>query len=100
MKILRAGFSSFILAVTLFHQTTRAASSCESLARLMPAQTTVTLAQTVAAGAFKPSGSSGGGGAFADLPAFCRVAATIRPSTDSDIKGEVWMPSANWNGKL
>jgi len=34
------------------------------------------------------------------LPAFCRVAATLRPSSDSDIKIEVWMPAANWNGKF
>ena len=35
-----------------------------------------------------------------DLPAFCRVAATLKPSSDSDIKIEVWLPTANWNGKF
>jgi feruloyl esterase len=35
-----------------------------------------------------------------DLPAFCRVAATLMPSADSDIKIEVWMPASAWNGKL
>jgi feruloyl esterase len=35
-----------------------------------------------------------------NLPAFCRIAATLRPSSDSDIKIEVWMPAANWNGKF
>jgi hypothetical protein len=34
------------------------------------------------------------------LPAFCRVTATLMPSTDSEIKIELWMPSANWNGKF
>jgi hypothetical protein len=29
---------------------------------------------------------------FKQLPAFCRVAATLTPSTDSDIRIEVWMP--------
>jgi feruloyl esterase len=29
----------------------------------------------------------------------CRVAATLRPSPDSDIKIEVWMPVTGWNGK-
>src|SRR5918999_3418248 len=29
----------------------------------------------------------------------CRVAATLRPSSDSEIKMEVWMPTANWNGR-
>jgi len=37
---------------------------------------------------------------MADLPAFCRVAATLTPSADSDIKIEVWLPTANWNGKF
>ncbi len=37
---------------------------------------------------------------FASLPEFCRVAATLRPSPDSDIKIEVWMPASGWNGKF
>ena len=50
----------------------------------------------------------GGGGpvpaaaaqALRELPAFCRVAATLTPSSDSDIKIEVWMPASGWNGKF
>ena len=38
--------------------------------------------------------------AFADLPAFCRVAATLTPTKESDIKIEVWLPAAGWNGKF
>ena len=34
------------------------------------------------------------------LPAYCRVAATLKPSTDSDIKMELWMPAEDWNGKF
>jgi feruloyl esterase len=37
---------------------------------------------------------------FKRLPAFCRVAATLKPSQDSDIKIEVWMPLENWNNKF
>ena len=34
------------------------------------------------------------------LPAFCRVAATLKPSLDSDIKIEVWLPADDvWNRK-
>ena len=33
------------------------------------------------------------------LPAHCRIAATLTPSSDSDIKIEVWLPSEGWNGK-
>lgn len=34
------------------------------------------------------------------LPAYCRVELTIKPSSDSDIKSEVWMPVSGWNGKF
>ena len=33
-------------------------------------------------------------------PAYCRVLATLTPSSDSDIKMELWLPLENWNGKL
>ena len=41
-----------------------------------------------------------GANAYKELPDFCRVAATLKPSSDSDIKIEVWLPVANWNRKL
>jgi feruloyl esterase len=34
------------------------------------------------------------------LPAFCRVIAEDKPTADSFIKIEVWMPSSGWNGKF
>ena len=35
------------------------------------------------------------------LPAFCRVEATARPTSDSEIKFEVWIPPADaWNSKF
>ena len=63
---------------------------------------TITLAQSVAAGAFTPPGPAAPGGAqaFSTLPAFCRVAATLAPTSDSDIKIEVWLPATGWNRKL
>jgi feruloyl esterase len=69
-----------------------AAPPCESLTSLALPNTTITLAQTVPAGAVEPS--------FTAPAAFCRVAATLKPTADSDIKIEVWMPSAGWNGKF
>jgi len=67
------------------------ARSCESLAAVKLDGMTVTLAQRVAAGA-EPK--------YSKLPAFCRVAATLRPTGDSEIGIEVWMPEgAAWNGK-
>jgi feruloyl esterase len=38
--------------------------------------------------------------ALAKLPAFCRVVAVARPSADSAINIEVWLPLAGWNGKF
>jgi feruloyl esterase len=40
------------------------------------------------------------GGQAAPLPAHCRVAATLKPSSDSHIEMELWMPAENWNGKF
>ena len=75
------------------------AGSCGDLARLALPHATITTAASVASGAFKPDGQSEGG-EFSALPAFCRVAATLKPSADSDIKIEVWLPAAGWNGKF
>lgn len=36
----------------------------------------------------------------ADLPAYCRVQMDLRPSADSLIKMEIWLPAENWNGKF
>jgi feruloyl esterase len=77
-----------------------AATPCESLSSLGLPNTTITLAQSVAAGGFTQPGGRGGGGQFANLPAFCRVSATLKPTSDSDIKIEVWLPASGWNGKL
>ena len=80
------------------------ASTCESLTALKLQHSAITLAEPVAAGAFTPSGPAGGKGkqnaAFLSLPAFCRVAATLTPSSDSEIKIEVWLPESGWNGNL
>ena len=35
-----------------------------------------------------------------DLPAYCRVAATIKPTADSDIEMVLWIPVSEWNRKL
>jgi hypothetical protein len=76
------------------------AASCESLALLKLPNGEVTMAQTTAAGAFATPGDGRGTTAFARLPAFCRVAATLRPTPRSAIKAEVWLPVSTWNGKF
>ncbi len=79
--------------------------SCEQLAQLALPHTQITSAQTVAAGAFTPPAGTppwmaGDPSFYKQLPAFCRVTATAKPSADSDIKIEVWMPASGWNGKF
>ena len=78
------------------------AAACERLAKsLSLPNTTVTAAQVVSAGTFTPPGvGAAARQELATLPAFCRVALTIAPSADSDIKSEVWLPMSGWNGKF
>src|SRR5262245_13132937 len=81
------------------------AAPCDTISALKLQDATITLAQVVPAGQFSmPAGREGGGRGAANpyksLPEFCRVAATLTPSSDSDIKVEVWLPTDGWNGKF
>src|ERR1700736_6660562 len=106
MKILVGAFCAVLCAGLMNSHTLDATASCESLASLTLPHTTITNAQAVEAGAFAAPTAAGGtppaaaAQAFGNLPAFCRVAATLKPSSDSDIKIEVWMPASGWNGKF
>jgi feruloyl esterase len=73
------------------------ARPCESLLRLVSPSVSITLANTVEAGAFTPTE---GTEPLSHLPAFCRVAVKLSPSADSDIGAEIWLPAAGWNGKF
>jgi feruloyl esterase len=90
--------------LTLVCTVSVSAASCESLSTLALKDTTVTMAKLVPAGQFSLPGErqtgGRGGNPYKDLPEFCRVAATLKPSSDSDIKIEVWLPANGWNGKF
>jgi feruloyl esterase len=78
---------------------------CEGLTKLNLPHTQVITATVVTKGAFvPPPGASFGGREpnpiFATLPDFCRVIAVSRPTSDSEIKVEVWMAVDGWNGRL
>jgi feruloyl esterase len=94
--------SAAVIAVLMPPLNLVAAVSCESLSSLTLSDTTITLAQVVpAAGFSRPTtGPSSAEQAFSNPVAFCRVAATLTPSPDSDIKIEVWLPATGWNGKF
>jgi feruloyl esterase len=90
-------------------------ASCESLKTLSLPNTTIVAAEMVAAGPFTqpgrgappapaaaaPEGRGRGGPAAPPqiVPARCRINAILRPSPDSEIEMEAWLPD-NWNGKF
>ena len=72
-------------------------TACANLAALTIPNVVINAATAVAAGGFTPPGAA----TAMTLPAFCRVEATARPTSDSDIKFEVWIPPTDaWNGKF
>ena len=58
--------------------------------------TAITAAEPVTAGTY----TAPDGEVFTSLPAFCRIAATLTPTSDSNINIEVWMPYSGWNGRF
>ena len=78
--------------------------SCGKLMSLAIPKTSITFANEVEAGKFAgpPAAFTGRDltAFYKNVPAFCRVVAEAKPTSDSDIRIEVWMPLANWNGKL
>lgn len=69
---------------------------CLGLSKLTLPAAVVLSSTPIAAGRFKgPDGKP-----QSQLGEFCRVVGSARPSADSDIRFEVWMPSTGWNGRL
>jgi feruloyl esterase len=80
------------------------AAGCEPLTRLSVPNAQVTSARVIPPGTLSVGGSGPmaavTNAALAGLPEFCRVTAVSRPSPDSDIRMEIWLPTSGWNGKL
>jgi Tannase and feruloyl esterase len=94
-----------LLALGVASQAFAQSKSCEELAKLEWPDMKVTLAQVVQPGAFTPP--AGGPGpvrepspVFKTLPAFCRVAVTLTPTADSEIRSEIWLPVSGWSSKF
>jgi feruloyl esterase len=86
-------------------------AACSALAKIALPAATITSAEPVGVGEYlmpqaaqglfnRPGMNVAGRIESGPNPAFCRVAATWKPSVDSEIKIEVWLPQAGWNGKL
>jgi tannase/feruloyl esterase len=91
---LRLALPAFLLVISI--PAAAAATACENLSSLKLKDATVA-AQSVLAGAFAVPGTKS---TVRISAAFCRVALSLKPSADSDIKVEVWLPSTRWNGKF
>lgn len=98
MKISHCIFGALLVAAPAFAQT------CEQLAKLVLPSASITAAQSVAAGAFSgpraPFTGEDLSAFYKTLPAFCRLTVEAKPTADSHIKIEVFMPASGWNGKL
>lgn len=72
-------------------------TACANLAALTIPSVTIRAATQLPPGAFAAPGTR----QELMLPAFCRVEAVARPTSDSEIRFEVWLPPADaWNGKF
>lgn len=85
--------SASLLASAAFYAAPAFGADCANLASLNLPKTTITLAQSYAAG------ETVSGTTVAPV-GLCRVAGTVKPSRESNINFEVWIPTdGSWNGK-
>jgi len=107
MRFLAACFGAVLLATLgLSAQTTRSGNGamtsdrlteCSALPGLAIDGTTITSAAMVTSGTLEIAPST----KVTNMPAFCRVQAISKPSADSNIFFEVWLPDrSNWNGRF
>src|SRR5262245_52442542 len=104
------------IAFVLLGATAVATTPCSSDLALKLADATITNAAIVpegppparGGGARGARGGAGRGGAApavpaappANIPAHCRVQMVLKPTSDSVINMELWLPTQNWNGKF
>jgi feruloyl esterase len=90
-------------AVLLFALNVAAPTSCERLKALPFPDATIISAELLPTGPMKSDSKMppmGPPQPALTLPAYCRVAAVLKPSPDSHIEMEVWLPADTWNGKF
>jgi feruloyl esterase len=72
-------------------------TSCASLQNFSFPNTTITAAQLQPGGPYVAPDAWHL--AFTNLPPYCQVSATIKPTSDSNINVQVWMPTDRYNGR-
>jgi hypothetical protein len=70
------------------------AAACEDLVNLKLADTTIKSAESIPAGDYTTSDKV----TRKDMPAFCRVVASVSAAPDSDVGLEIWLPRESWKG--
>ncbi len=84
-----------LLTVPLLRASAAEPTPCERLSQVDLPGAAITTAESVPTGDFTPPY----GDRLEELPAFCRVAGVLKPSNDSFIRFELWLPASDWNGK-
>jgi feruloyl esterase len=74
-----------------------AVRQCADLSKLaFEGNTSIAVAEAVTSGSVTtPAGQT-----ISGLPEFCRVVGVSKPTADSNINFEVWLPTKTWNGKF
>jgi len=97
-RIAAATFVIIIFSsIPMFAASADVSARCHDISKMDLPNVTITTAEPIDSGTFtdpilkKP---------ISNLPPFCRVAATLKPTPDSNIKIELWMPEENWNGRF
>jgi feruloyl esterase len=85
-----------LVALLLLASSVASASDCAGLKNLNLDHTTITTAERVTGGSMDIEGSA----PMRGLPGLCRITGVMRPTRDSAIHFEVWMPEETWNGRL
>jgi feruloyl esterase len=93
------GVAIGLFAAVTFASAPALASPCTNLQSLQLEHTTITSAADNTSGAFVVPGANPPQ-TITGLPAFCRVTATLTPTSDSAIRIELWLPETTWNGRF
>jgi tannase/feruloyl esterase len=103
--------------ISIFAAAALLSMPCEQLATVQLERATIAAATSVAAGIFAPPRPAGAGAAGAQrggaangppanapppqpIPEHCKVTMVLKPTSDSNINVELWLPTQNWNGKF
>jgi feruloyl esterase len=90
----------FLLAGLAMRLPAQTPEACARLKTLSFPDSTVESADLVPAGPFRPPVAPQGPPSTIQLPTHCRVVAWAKPTSDSNIEIDVWLPASGWNGKF